>query len=445
MRETLYLSALINIKVFVLFNFLVLQKRYKQYIQNINNNMSDESSDVIVKQGDFNTTANNNTKRKRCLVTLVVVGIVITMIVIIVPLMSNGQMMSDLDLFRNEGNNNDLNDTHTWSNTGNGLELTIVNALDLNWHEYFNISVQQWDDGTPDSLTLSIEIADEPDTNCSPMAGYIKVCNGNYGPTEWEGINHAFLDSRGHIYASTAQMNEYFLFESSNTANRQYTMCHEIGHGFGLSHTDENMYNINQGNCMDYTTRPWNSQSPNDRNYNTLSIMYGVIGSDSSVTTNNATKTTSSQQQQQNRPSSVFDNDKEQQQQKYYDENDKVKTNYNKNENDRHRHRQQRRLLRHKNDNTKYIQQRINHDDNTDNSNIPDSVYRAWYELQNQFIYNTTKQIRRHLSSLSNSNRMISSIITHTNRNNDNNDFMETYTFHIDNGHSIRIQFLKSS
>lgn len=51
------------------------------------------------------------------------------------------------------------------------------------------------------------------------------------GDTKWRGINKILLTD-GYIFASTAKMNEYYFTGTSDTdAQRQYTMCHEIGHG----------------------------------------------------------------------------------------------------------------------------------------------------------------------------------------------------------------------
>lgn len=55
-------------------------------------------------------------------------------------------------------------------------------------------------------------------------------------------------------------------------------MCHEIGHGFGLPHTDENFHNADLGNCLDYTNRPKNNLHPDESNYKRLQSLYGVVG-----------------------------------------------------------------------------------------------------------------------------------------------------------------------
>jgi hypothetical protein len=52
----------------------------------------------------------------------------------------------------------------------------------------------------------------------------------------------------------------------------------KIGHGFGLQHTDEDFFNSDLGNCLDYTNNPEVNQSPDESNFNFLVELYGEVG-----------------------------------------------------------------------------------------------------------------------------------------------------------------------
>ena len=71
-------------------------------------------------------------------------------------------------------------------------------------------------------------------------------------------------------------MNEHYLL-NADYDERLYTMCHELGHGYGLPHTDENFNNKDQGNCLDYTNKPSNNLRPGAANCKRLLDMYGSI------------------------------------------------------------------------------------------------------------------------------------------------------------------------
>eukprot|EP00581_Thalassiosira_minuscula_P006853 CAMPEP_0183702880 /NCGR_PEP_ID=MMETSP0737-20130205/833_1 /TAXON_ID=385413 /ORGANISM="Thalassiosira miniscula, Strain CCMP1093" /LENGTH=454 /DNA_ID=CAMNT_0025929563 /DNA_START=63 /DNA_END=1427 /DNA_ORIENTATION=- len=154
-----------------------------------------------------------------------------------------------------------------------GLNLKVLNNLDEKWKETFGIVMDEWDHGDPDAVSFEIENIDDP--SCSMVSNAMVVCNGNYGRTSWRGINE-LLTNNGFVVASVAKLNDYYL-EGTDTALRQYVCCHEIGHGLGLGHTDEGIYNKDLGECMDYTVRPEVNMHPGRTNFEALEEMYGVI------------------------------------------------------------------------------------------------------------------------------------------------------------------------
>jgi hypothetical protein len=181
---------------------------------------------------------------------------------------SGGQEVYDTPPPESEG-------TIRWKNDGNGLRLEILNALDDSWQSILEQAVDNWDNGSPiDSLTLSITPIPY-EMSCKAETDKLKVCNGNYGDTAWRGANEVLLNRRNHqILSSAARMNEYYL-KYDDADQKLYTMCHEIGHGFGLPHSDEDFLNADLGNCMDYTENPVANKQPDTSNFEFLADLYG--------------------------------------------------------------------------------------------------------------------------------------------------------------------------
>jgi hypothetical protein len=169
-------------------------------------------------------------------------------------------------------------DFNLWGHAGRrcqGLELSVIDNLDEKWVPYFQQAIKDWERGDPDVLSLSVSKASVHDPDCEFVTGSMVVCNGDYGNTDWIGLNQVMIrDDR--IIASVALMNDYHLDRMSVEA-KQSTMCHELGHGFGLGHWDENFWNRDMGNCMDYTNTHENNQLPDRSNFLFLERMYGSL------------------------------------------------------------------------------------------------------------------------------------------------------------------------
>jgi hypothetical protein len=165
----------------------------------------------------------------------------------------------------------------SWENNGAGLELNLLNALDDSWQTAYATALANWENGSPDALSLTTEQIPY-ESVCDAVTGVMKVCNGDYGDTRYRGINEVLLDKRtNRIFSSAARMNDFYLKRESS-AQRQYTMCHELGHGFGLPHWDEDFFNRDLGNCMDYTNNPEKNMKPDESNFQFLADLYGEVG-----------------------------------------------------------------------------------------------------------------------------------------------------------------------
>jgi len=173
--------------------------------------------------------------------------------------------------------NNTTNLWEGYTKGEGGLKLELWNALDDSWTNEYIEAVNDWntwcDVKVVDLSSKNVEV----DHDCTQVTGVMKVCNGNYGETGWLGINQVLKTVNGGIIQSSiAKMNEHYLL-NADYDERLYTMCHELGHGYGLPHTDENFNNKDQGNCLDYTNTPSNNLRPGKANCNRLLEMYGSV------------------------------------------------------------------------------------------------------------------------------------------------------------------------
>jgi hypothetical protein len=118
-------------------------------------------------------------------------------------------------------------DLPKWAGEGNGLRVTIINALSDDWQVPFELATSDWDLGSPDAVDINVEVVPH-EIDCKAEQGKVKVCNGDYGDVKWRGVNEAMLDPKNYIVETAVRMNEFYLLHMDKGA-WQYTMCHEIG------------------------------------------------------------------------------------------------------------------------------------------------------------------------------------------------------------------------
>jgi hypothetical protein len=115
-----------------------------------------------------------------------------------------------------------LNATNKWErSTRTGLDLTVENAMEDKYTSAFEEMITKWDNGSPDALILSPTRV-TPEVDCNPSVGRLKICSGNYGNTDWRGINFNFV-SNDYIIYSTSKVNNYHL-DHENNYQRRYTV-----------------------------------------------------------------------------------------------------------------------------------------------------------------------------------------------------------------------------
>lgn len=150
--------------------------------------------------------------------------------------------------------------SHAWSKYHWNLstEQSIATPVQLG----DNLTTQVWKDNlklASDDWNLSVlknQVGEGMSTaDCGPTLGRVEVCNGGYGENGWLGIAQvwAYRGKESHIAQSVVKLNDtYFAMPSYDSpAWRDFVMCQEVGHAFGLGHQDENFSNQNLGSCMD--------------------------------------------------------------------------------------------------------------------------------------------------------------------------------------------------
>lgn len=175
------------------------------------------------------------------------------------------------------------NASHSWGNyhwgrTANPLTLKLGDNMSSSWDTYLGVASADWSASSVLDTTVVAGLSNPK--NCKAILGRIEVCNSKYGNNGWLGIAQIWA-SGSHITQAVTKMNDtYFNTRSYNTpAWRQFVVCQEIGHTFGLDHQDENFGNANLGTCMDYTDRPVDNMHPNPHDYEQLEAIYAHLDS----------------------------------------------------------------------------------------------------------------------------------------------------------------------
>jgi hypothetical protein len=168
--------------------------------------------------------------------------------------------------------------TYHWARTSNPFSLKVGDNLTKSfWKTALGTAVNDWDqNNTSPVLRLDAVAGLSPNRNCRPTTGRIEVCNATYGFNGWLGIAQIWITG-SHITQATTKVNDSY-FNTSTYAQpawRQFVMCQEVGHNFGLDHQDENFNNANLGSCMDYTNNPESNQHPNTHDFDELWTIYG--------------------------------------------------------------------------------------------------------------------------------------------------------------------------
>ena len=183
-----------------------------------------------------------------------------------------------------------------WGNVGESPTLNLrhkfSSATKSKWLPLYltagENSFDEWNDDPQSPLVMNDlgEDNTKDSATCDPRAGEILVCSDEYGSnTGWVGIAQIW-PSGTRITRANAKMNDSFYEYDpfyNTPSQREFVMCHEVGHTFGLGHLDETFNNANLGSCMDYTSNvagPPDNSDPGQVDWDVLnsSTMYGAGG-----------------------------------------------------------------------------------------------------------------------------------------------------------------------
>lgn len=146
-----------------------------------------------------------------------------------------------------------------WSKGAGALTVPVGDNVDSKWQSYLETAMGSDSKGWNYSSVIASPLVSGGTTarRCKAAAGRIEVCNLRYGSTGWLGVAGISI-SGGHITSGYTKLNDtYFDTAKYNTPEwRMMVTCQEIGHDYGLGHTDEQFDNDNDGTCMDYTNAP---------------------------------------------------------------------------------------------------------------------------------------------------------------------------------------------
>jgi hypothetical protein len=172
--------------------------------------------------------------------------------------------------------------SYHWARTSNPFNLRLGDNVSTNWDSYLRAASADWSQSNV--LNTTVVTGSTNPKNCRAVAGQVEVCNSKYGNNGWLGIATIWANGN-HITQGTVKMNDtYFATAKYNTpAWRQFVICQEIGHTFGLDHQDEVFDNTNLGTCMDYTNNPSSNQHPNAHDYEMLEAIYSHLDSSSTL------------------------------------------------------------------------------------------------------------------------------------------------------------------
>lgn len=148
------------------------------------------------------------------------------------------------------------------------VTVTFGDNVSSQWAGYLKYAAKRWN--RSDVVRPKIQRGRTNPAQCSKRDDTVQVCNDTYGTGEgWLGLTTLYFHG-DKIYAATIKINDSFFRQGSynDPVAKRHTMCHEMGHAFGLSH-------VNTRSCMNDSAQAiFHNAKPINKDFKTLKKIY---------------------------------------------------------------------------------------------------------------------------------------------------------------------------
>jgi hypothetical protein len=149
-----------------------------------------------------------------------------------------------------------------WMRTTKQLPIQINDNITEEWQMPLRSVVSAWNQSEVISSSIVPGFSDT--MQCPGISGTIQICSAQYGKTDWVAIARIVVSGE-HIAYGIAKLNDSYFDNTpySDDSWRQWTICRQLGHIYGL--TLRRNENAEQGleSCMDSALMPTDDGAAN--------------------------------------------------------------------------------------------------------------------------------------------------------------------------------------
>jgi hypothetical protein len=160
-----------------------------------------------------------------------------------------------------------------WFRTTDELPIQINHTVTEEWLPAVEAASVEWNksDRINSPLLFGFSNVDK----CSGISGTIQICSAPYGTNGWLGIARIVI-SGDHIAYGVAKLNDtYFVNAEYNESNwRQWILCRQLGHIYGLTLQNNAQFDQQQSSCMQGKAQGPEQTKPNISDFSALTKQY---------------------------------------------------------------------------------------------------------------------------------------------------------------------------